>query len=284
MAFLSLDNVTFAYPAGEGKVQQPVVRNLSLTVEAGEFVALVGANGSGKSTVAKLCNGMEKPTAGQVIVDGLCTADEKNTFEIRRRVGLVLQNPDNQLVASVVEEDVAFGPENLGVPPAEIRRRVDAALKAVGLYEERHRGPHQLSGGQKQRAAIAGILAMEPKCIVLDEPTAMLDPRGRREVLGALRYLHREKGITVILITHYMEEAALADRMVVLDDGQAVLSGTPRQVFSQVDTLRRYRLDVPQAAELAWILRQRGVALPDGILTVEECAHALEQARKGGRI
>ncbi len=277
MAFLQVENVTFSYPAAEGQVAEPVLRGVSLMMEAGEFVALLGHNGSGKSTLAKLCNAMLLPTGGTVTVDGMDTTEEQRTFDIRSRVGLVLQNPDNQLVASVVEEDVAFGPENLGVPPEEIRRRVDDALKAVELYDCRMAAPHKLSGGQKQRVAIAGVLAREPRCIVLDEPTAMLDPRGRQEVLATVTRLNREKGITIVLITHDMEEAARAGRVVVMDSGQVLLDGTPRQVFSQVELLKAHRVDVPQAAELAWRLRRQGVPMPEDVLYPEECAAALER-------
>ena len=252
-----------------------VLSDVSLTVEKGEFLALLGHNGSGKSTLAKHFNAMLLPTAGKVYVDGMDTADESLKFEIRRRVGLVLQNPDNQLVASIVEEDVAFGPENLGVPPDEIRRRVDESLKTVEMYEYREHAPHKLSGGQKQRVAIAGVLAMRPMCIVLDEPTAMLDRRGRREVLDTIRRLNREQGITIILITHNMDEAILAGRVVVMDRGRPVLEGTPREVFSQVDRIKALRLDVPQATELAYALKQEGYPLPDGILDEEECAAAI---------
>lgn len=280
MSFIQIENVIFAYPATEGMLAQQVLQDVSLQIQQGEFIALLGHNGSGKSTLAKLCNGMLQPTAGRVLVDGLDTADESQTFAVRRRVGLVLQNPDNQLVASIVEEDVAFGPENIGVPPREIRRRVDEALRAVDMYEYKDQAPHKLSGGQKQRIAIAGVIAMEPSCIVLDEPTAMLDPKGRKEVLDTVRKLNREKGITVILITHYMEEAALADRVIVMDQGRILTDGTPREVFSQVELLKAHQLDVPQATELSYRLQQAGIALPNGILQPEECAAALEEILK----
>ena len=280
MSFIHIENVTFAYPVSENQLAKNVLQDVSLSVEEGEFIALLGSNGSGKSTMAKLCNAMLKPVSGRVLVDGLDTADEASTYEVRRRVGLVLQNPDNQLVAGIVEEDVAFGPENIGIPPKEIRRRVEASLRAVDMLEYRHSSPHQLSGGQKQRVAIAGILAMEPRCIVLDEPTAMLDPRGRKEVLDTVRYLNREKGITVVLITHYMEEAISADRVVVMDEGRIITAGAPRQVFSQVDVLKRHGLDVPQATELTELLRQQGIPLPVGVLNEAECVAVLEQILK----
>lgn len=280
MAFLETQNLTFSYPAEEGQLAEPVLQEVSLAIPEGQFVALLGHNGCGKSTLAKQFNAMLLPSGGAVYVDGMTTADEALTFEIRRRVGLVLQNPDNQLVASVVEEDVAFGPENLGVPPKEIRRRVDAALRDVDMYEYRHSAPHKLSGGQKQRVAIAGIIAMEPRCIVLDEPTAMLDPKGRQEVMGTLLRLNREKQITVVLITHYMEEAALADRVVVMNHGQVLLDGTPRQVFSQVELLKSHGLDVPQSTELCYELRRAGIPIQGDVLTPEECVQALERLLK----
>ena len=249
---------------------------MTLGVKKGEFVALLGHNGSGKSTIAKHFNAMLLPTGGKVYADGMDTLDDAFQYEIRRRVGLVLQNPDNQLVASIVEEDVAFGPENLGVPPEEIRQRVDDALRAVDMYEYRLNAPYKLSGGQKQRIAIAGILAMKPDCIVLDEPTAMLDPRGREEVLSTITKLNRENGITVVLITHYMDEAVRAGRVVVMDNGKILLDGAPREVFSHVELLKQHQLDVPQATELVYRLKAMGCALPDGVLNEEECAAALE--------
>lgn len=276
MEYLHTENVTFSYPVDEGELAVPVLDGVSLDIQKGDFVALLGHNGSGKSTLAKHFNALLLPSGGTVYVDAIDTRDEKRIFEIRRQVGLVQQNPDNQLVASIVEEDVAFGPENIGVPSAEIRQRVDNALKAVDMYEYREHAPHKLSGGQKQRIAIAGIIAMEPNCIVLDEPTAMLDPRGRQEVLETIWKLNREKGITIVLITHYMEEAALANRVVVMDHGKALLDGTPRQVFSQVDLLKKHRLDVPQATELMDLLRKEGCPFPEDVLTVEECVDVLE--------
>lgn len=276
MAFIQTEHLVFSYPAAEGYLAQQVLRDVTLEIEKGDFVALLGHNGSGKSTLAKQFNAMLLPSGGTVWVERMDTADEALTFEIRRRVGLVLQNPDNQLVASIVEEDVAFGPENIGIPPKEIRRRVDDALKAVEMYAYRHQAPHKLSGGQKQRIAIAGIIAMEPSCIVLDEPTAMLDPRGRKEVLDTIQKLNREKGITVILITHYMEEATLANRVIVMDEGQVLTDGTPQEVFAQVDLLKSHQLDVPEATELAYRLRRHGVNMPQDVLNPEQCVAALE--------
>lgn len=270
--FIRVRHVDFKY---ESEQADEVLADVSLSVRRGEFLALLGHNGSGKSTLAKHFNAMLLPTAGTVTVDGLDTADENNKLDIRRRVGLIQQNPDNQLVASIVEEDVAFGPENLGVAPDEIRRRVDNALRTVGMYEYRRHAPHKLSGGQKQRVAIAGVLAMQPECIVLDEPTSMLDPRGRAEVLDTVGRLNREQGITIVLITHNMDEAVLADRVVVMDGGKPVLEGTPREVFSQVERMQSLRLDVPQATELAWRLRRAGVPIESDALTEEECAGAL---------
>lgn len=275
MEFIKADKVRFAYEPAEGELPREVLHGVSLEIKKGEFVALLGHNGCGKSTMAKLFNGMLLPTEGKVTVEGMDTADEETIYEVRRRVGLVQQNPDNQLVASIVEEDVAFGPENLGIEPKEIRRRVDEALKAVDMYEYRENAPYKLSGGQKQRVAIAGIIAMEPDCIVLDEPTAMLDPRGRDEVMETIHKLNREKGITIILITHYMDEAVQAGRVIVMDEGSILTEGTPREVFSQVELLKQHHLDVPQATELAYRLRAYGCGIPDGILNEEECVGAL---------
>ena len=275
MKFIRADNVHFAYEPAEGEAPREVLHGVTLDIAKGEFVALLGHNGCGKSTMAKLFNGMLQPTEGRITVDGMDTTQEETIYEVRRRVGLVQQNPDNQLVASIVEEDVAFGPENLGVEPKEIRRRVDEALKAVDMYEYRENAPYKLSGGQKQRVAIAGIIAMEPDCIVLDEPTAMLDPRGRDEVMSTIQKLNREKGITIILITHYMDEAVQAGRVVVMDEGNILTQGSPREVFSQVELLKQHHLDVPQATELAYRLRACGYKLPDGILNEEECVGAL---------
>ena len=248
---------------------------VSLDIEEGSFVAVLGHNGSGKSTLAKHLNAILLPSGGKVYVDGIDTADEDKLLDIRRTVGMVFQNPDNQIVANVVEEDVAFALENLGVPPAEIRRRVDDALKAVGMYEYREHAPHLLSGGQKQRVAIAGVIAMAPRCIVLDEPTAMLDPIGRAEVMKTIRELNRSSGVTVVLITHHMDEAAQADRLVVMAKGRVVADGTPRKVFQRVEELKAVGLTVPETTELLWQLRQAGVDVPLDALSDEECAQAL---------
>ncbi|MDD6033968.1 MAG: energy-coupling factor transporter ATPase, partial [Oscillospiraceae bacterium] len=249
---------------------------LNLQIPHGQFLAVLGHNGSGKSTLAKHFNAILTPTSGDVIVCGINTRDEDRLFDIRQQVGMVFQNPDNQIVATIVEEDVAFALENLGVEPKEIRRRVDEALKEVGMYEYREHAPHQLSGGQKQRVAIAGILAMRPDFIVLDEPTAMLDPRGRQEVLKTIRRLNRDYGTTVVLITHYMDEAVQADRVVVIDGGVILRDGTPKEVFSQVELLKSVGLDVPQVTELVHELRAEGVPLPEDILTEEECFQAIK--------
>ena len=281
MGFIETQNVTFSYDTSESEAKQYVLSGITMQIEKGEFVALLGHNGSGKSTLAKHFNAMLLPSGGTVWVDGLDTLDELLKYQIRRKAGLVLQNPDNQLVASVVEEDVAFGPENLGVPSEEIRIRVDDALRTVGMYEYRTNAPHKLSGGQKQRVAIAGILAMQPDCIVLDEPTAMLDPQGRTEVLDTIRKLNREKGITVVLITHYMDEAVLADRVIVMDDGKILTEGTPKEVFSEVELLKEHSLDVPQATELIWRLRKAGFDLPADILFEDECVELLEKKLEG---
>ncbi len=275
MDYIKAQDVTFSYDDPESEERREVLKGVSLGIKKGEFVALLGHNGSGKSTMAKQFNAMLLPGGGKVFVDGMDTADEKVLYEIRRRVGLVLQNPDNQLVASIVEEDVAFGPENLGVPPEEIRQRVDDALKAVEMYDFRLNAPYKLSGGQKQRIAIAGIIAMQPDCIVLDEPTAMLDPRGRTEVLSTVHRLNREKGITIVLITHYMDEAVQADRVIVMDSGRILTEGTPREVFAQVELLKQHKLDVPQATELIYRLKAGGVDLPGCALNIEECIAAL---------
>lgn len=276
MNFISIQNVRFSYDDIE-ETKNPVyaVDGVSLEFEKGGFTAVIGHNGCGKSTLAKHINAMLLPDSGKVYVDGDDTSDENKTYDIREKVGLVLQNPDNQLVASIVEEDVAFGPENLGIEPAEIRKRVDNALKAVGMYDYRMHAPYKLSGGQKQRIAIAGVLAIEPQCIVLDEPTAMLDPSGRAEVMNTLIKLNREMGITVILITHFMEEAVLADRVVVMDGGKVLTRGTPDEVFSQVELLKKHRLDVPQAAELAFRLKGRGANIDKIPLTAENCVKML---------
>ena len=272
MSFITCRDLHFSY----GEETEGVLHGIDLDIQKGEFVALLGHNGCGKSTMAKLFNGMLVPVSGTVTVDGINTADEENQIAVRRRVGLVQQNPDNQMVAGIVEEDVAFGPENLGIEPEEIRRRVDNALKAVNMYEYREHAPHKLSGGQKQRVAIAGVIAMETDCIVLDEPTAMLDPRGRQEVMDTITYLNREKGITIILITHYMDEAVRADRVVVMDGGHILTDGDPRTVFSQVELLKRHHLDVPQATELVYRLNAAGCSISGTPLNEEECIAAIE--------
>ena len=274
---INAEDVRFSYVTAEG-VAPIVLDGVSLSIEEGSFVAVLGHNGSGKSTLAKHFNSILLPTGGRVYVDGMDTADEELLLAIRRTVGMVFQNPDNQIVANVVEEDVAFAPENLGVPPEEIRRRVDDALKAVGMYEFREHAPHLLSGGQKQRIAIAGVIAMQPRCIVLDEPTAMLDPIGRQEVLSAVHKLNREKGITVVLITHHMNEAEEADRVIVMDDGRIALDGTPKEVFTQVEPLRTMGLTVPDTVDLLDRLRKDGLDVPLDALTVDECAAAITAA------
>ena len=270
---IEFQNVSFRYEADESEKPLPLcVENVSLNIKKGDFVAVLGHNGSGKSTLAKLSNSILIPESGRVLVDGMDTADESLSYDIRRTVGVVFQNPDNQIVASIVEEDVAFGPETLGVPPDELRRRVDDALKAVGMYEYRHHEPHKLSGGQKQRVAIAGMIAMLPECIVLDEPTAMLDPKGRKEVMDTVRRLNRERGMTVVFITHFMEEAATADRVVVMDNAKILLDGTPQTVFSKAELLKKIGLDVPKAAALAAELRANGIPIRDGVLTADALA------------
>ena len=272
---IQVQKLQFSYPAAENMSRIPVFDGLDLTIEEGSFVAVLGHNGCGKSTLAKQLNGVLLPAGGKVLAYGLDTAQESNLLEIRRRVGMTFQNPDNQLVSNVVEEDVAFAPENLGVPPEEIRRRVDEALELVGMSRYRTHAPHMLSGGQKQRIAIAGILAMRPKCIVLDEPTAMLDPCGRREVVETVKRLNREVGMTVVLITHHMIEAAEADRVVVLSEGKVLADGTPKSVFSQVELLRSAHLTVPDTTALLYELNRAGMDLPLDALSTEECAQAL---------
>ena len=273
---IKFDNVSFAYKADEEETAATgVVDGFSLDVPEGQFLAVFGHNGCGKSTIAKLMNGILVPDSGKVTVDGIDTSEDDKIFDVRKTVGMVFQNPDNQIVATIVEDDVAFGPENLGIDPKEIRQRVDDALKAVGMYEFRGREPHRLSGGQKQRVAIAGVLAMNTKCIVMDEPTAMLDPYGRQEVIETINMLNKERGITVILITHYMDEAVKADRVVVMDKGEIVLDGEPKNVFRHVEKLKGLGLDVPQATELAYRLRKAGFPIADDILDEKECAAAI---------
>ena len=274
-------DLTYTYPAPEGETNPPALRGVSVTIEQGSFTVVLGHNGSGKSTFAKHLNAVLLPCGGAVYVEGMDTRDERMLLEIRRRTGMVFQNPDNQIVANVVEEDVAFGPENLGVPTAEIRRRVDDALAAVGMEQFARHAPHLLSGGQKQRIAIAGILAMEPECIVLDEATAMLDPAGRREVIDTVRRLNRERGITVVLITHHMAEAESADRVIVMNDGQVAMDGAPHDVFAQVDRLHELGLAAPDTVELLHLLREAGMDVPLTGLTVDECADTICRAFGG---
>ena len=271
---IEIQNVSYAYEDAAAKA----LNNVSLTINDGEFVAVVGHNGSGKSTLAKHLNALLLPTEGKVLLDGMNTADEADTLSIRQRVGMVFQNPDNQLVTTIVEEDVAFGPENIGVPGNEIRTRVDRALAAVGMEKYVHSAPNMLSGGQKQRIAIAGMLAMQPKVLVLDEATAMLDPKGRRDIIDLVTKLHKENGITVVMITQYMEEAIGADRVAVMSGGELILEGTPKEVFSQEELLHKHRLDVPVMQQLANRLNARGANLPKSILSVEEMAQAICQS------
>lgn len=276
---ISAENVDFHYSnefeENENAPAKQVLKGVSLDIKKGEFTAILGHNGSGKSTIAKHMNAILLPCGGKVYVDGIDTSDEERLFDIRQRVGMVFQNPDNQIVATIVEEDVAFALENLGVPPDEMRQRVDDALKSVGMYEYREHSPHQLSGGQKQRIAIAGIIAMRPDCIVLDEPTAMLDPHGRRSVMRTIRKLNKEFGITIVLITHYMDEAAQADRIVVMDNGEIILDNVPREVFSNVELMKKIGLDVPQVTELMYLLGQNGLHGDTHIIDEEECTEAL---------
>ena len=278
---ISVEHLAYTYPGVEGTPGIPVFEDLNLTVQEGSFVAILGTNGCGKSTLAKHFNSILLPTGGKVYVCGIDTSNEDRILTVRRNVGMVFQNPDNQIVANVVEEDVAFGPENLGIASPEIRRRVDSALKQVEMYEYREHAPHLLSGGQKQRVAIAGIIAMEPRCIVLDEPTAMLDPRGRREVIDTIGRLNREKGITVVLITHHMDEAAKADRVVVLNKGKVAADGMPQQVFAQVELLHSLGLASPETVELCWELNKQGFDLPLDKLEPEECAQTLYEHLQG---
>ena len=281
---IEVSNLSFSYPIDEEKVAPVVLHDINMEIKEGEFVAILGHNGCGKSTLAKHFNGILRADEGFVKVMGLDAGDENNLLEIRRNVGMVFQNPDNQIIATVVEEDVAFALENLGVPHDEMVHRVDEALDLVGLSEFRNRAPHMLSGGQKQRVAIAGILAMKPKCIILDEPTAMLDPNGRKEVIRTVRELNRAEGITVILITHYMEEVIEADRVYVMDGGRVVMEGTPKEVFARTEELKGYRLDVPQVTELAWELKKAGLPLADGILTIDDFVdEILEIHEKSGK-
>lgn len=273
---IELKNVSYEYSnADEENVAYTAVRNLSLNIERGSFTVILGHNGSGKSTLAKMLNGLYKPTKGDVLVDGINTKTEATEIEVKRKVGMVFQNPDNQLISSIVEEDVAFGPENLGLDPKEIRKRVDESLKAVGMYEFKNSTPHHLSGGQKQRIAIAGMIALRPDCLILDEPTAMLDPKGRAEIVDTVMKLNKEKGITVVLITHYMEEAENADRVLVMNDGVIIADGTPKEIFKNVEMLKGVGLDVPQTTELLYALNKNGMAVPTNVLSVEETAQVI---------
>lgn len=280
---LRADKLVFEYIRRdeEGNVESVsrALDDVNFEVKKGEFVAILGHNGSGKSTVAKHINALLSPTEGAVFVNDMDTRDEEHLWDIRRSAGMVFQNPDNQIIATVVEEDVAFGPENIGVPTEEIWRRVEESLTAVGMTAYRTHSPNKLSGGQKQRVAIAGIMAMRPDCIILDEPTAMLDPVGRKEVMKTVHELNQKEGVTILLITHYMDEVIDADRVIVMDDGRIVMQGTPREVFSQVERLKEYRLDVPQVTELAYELKKQGVPMPDGILTVEEFTEAYQRVK-----
>lgn len=272
---IEIRNLHFRYEADGENPSPEVLKGIDLDIKQGEFVAVLGHNGSGKSTLAKHLNAILLPTEGTVTVDGINTSDDSKLFELRQRAGMVFQNPDNQIVSSIVEEDVAFALENLGVPYPEMRRRVDEALKVVNMYEYRLHSPAQLSGGQKQRVAIAGIIAMRPKCIILDEPTAMLDPQGRKEVLSAIRKMNREYGITIVLITHYMDEASKCDRVVVMDKGRIIIDNIPEKVFSEVELLKRIGLDVPQVTELCWELKKSGIDISPEIISEEECVNTL---------
>lgn len=273
---IEVKNVIYEYTDEEKTFA--AVKNLSLNIERGSFTVILGHNGSGKSTLAKMLNGLNKPTTGDVFVDGINTKDEETEIEVKRKVGMVFQNPDNQIIASIVEEDVAFGPENLGIPPKEIEKRVEDALKAVDMWEFRKSTPHHLSGGQKQRIAIAGIIAMQPECLVLDEPTAMLDPKGRAEIISTLHRLNQDKGITVVLITHYMEEAENADRVIVMNDGEIIADDKPKVIFSDVERLKKVGLDVPQTAELLYNLKKNGFAVDTHALSIKEAAEQIISA------
>ncbi len=282
MEMVKVKDLSFEYIRRDedGNVESinKAIDNVNLDVNQGDFIAILGANGSGKSTLAKHINAILYPTEGSVWVNGLNTSEEKNLWEIRQTAGMVFQNPDNQIIANVVEEDVGFGPENLGIPSEEIWQRVEQSLEAVGMLEFRHSSPNKLSGGQKQRVAIAGIMAMKPKCIILDEPTAMLDPNGRKEVIATIRELNQKENVTVILITHHMDEVTMADKVFVMEHGKLVMQGTPREIFTRVEEIKKYRLDVPQVTELAYELNKAGLALPSGILSVEELIKALTES------
>jgi energy-coupling factor transport system ATP-binding protein len=285
MEMIKVKGLSFEYIRRDedGNVESinKAIDHVDLEVKKGDFIAVLGANGSGKSTLAKHINAILYPTEGSIWVNGMNTAEEKNLWDIRQSAGMVFQNPDNQIIATVVEEDVGFGPENLGVPTEEIWKRVEKSLEAVGMLEYRHMSPNKLSGGQKQRVAIAGIMAMKPECIVLDEPTAMLDPNGRKEVIATISELNQKENVTVILITHHMDEVIHADKVFVMERGRVVMEGTPREIFSRVEEIKKYRLDVPQVTELAYELKKAGFDLPSGILTVDELVNALESIFKG---
>lgn len=283
MGIIRTENLCFSYKSEENENQiiTEVLKNINLDIKKGEFVSILGHNGSGKSTLAKHFNAILHPCSGKVYIDGIDTSDESRLFDIRKRAGMVFQNPDNQIVASVVEEDVAFALENMGVPYEEMRKRVDDALKSVGMYEYRLHSPNQLSGGQKQRVAIAGIIAMRPECIILDEPTAMLDPQGRREVMKTIKMLNRKYGITIVLITHYMNEAVESDRVIVMDKGEIILDDIPENVFSQAEEMKNMGLDIPQVSELVYLLGKEGIKLDSHIITENECVNALYELLKG---
>lgn len=276
---IKCENLTFEYSNGDDEEKKLAINNVNLNINKGEFVVILGHNGSGKSTLSKHMNGLLLPTQGSVYVKGMDTKDEKYLWKIRNSAGMVFQNPDNQLVATIVEDDVAFGPENLGVEPKEIRKRVDTCLKSVGMYDYRRHAPNLLSGGQKQRVAIAGILAMEPECIIFDEPTAMLDPSGRKEVIETIKDINKNKGITIVLITHYMEEAVEADRIIIMDKGKLVKEGTPVEIFSNVKFMKQIGLDVPQVTELAYELQKSGINIDTNILTINEMVSRLCQLK-----
>lgn len=283
MSIIRTENLCFSYKSGdeENPVITEVLKNINLDIKKGEFVSILGHNGSGKSTLAKHFNAILLPSSGKVYIDGINTSDESRLFDIRKRAGMVFQNPDNQIVASIVEEDVAFALENMGVPYEKMRKRVDDALKSVGMYEYRFHSPNQLSGGQKQRVAIAGIIAMRPECIILDEPTAMLDPHGRREVMKTIKNLNKEYGITIVLITHYMNEAVESDRVIVIDRGEIILDDIPENVFSQAEKMKNIGLDIPQTSELIYLLGKEGIKLDSHIITEEKCVEALYELLKG---
>ena len=284
MEMIKVKDLTFEYIRRDedGNVESinTAIDNVNIKVSKGDFIAILGANGSGKSTLAKHINALLYPTKGSVWVNGLNTQEEKNLWDIRQSAGMVFQNPDNQIIAAVVEEDVGFGPENIGIPTNEIWERVEKSLKAVGMLEYRSHSPNKLSGGQKQRVAIAGIMAMKPECIILDEPTAMLDPDGRKEVISTIRELNKKEKVTILLITHHMEEVTSADKVIVMNQGKVVMQGKPREIFSKVDEIKSYRLDVPQVTELAFELKKAGLDLPEGVLTVEELVEAINKLKK----